>query len=103
MGNEEAGRPLATLSRTPGNPKSFQRSEKWMPLTAIANQISRNPRLVKWYLHREYVIRLTKINQKSKANTWYTSGHFQDAKMMLVNGSPQPEEEIDYEVMGLKW
>jgi len=33
----------------------------------------------------------------------YTSGAFQEAKMLLDNGCPELEEGIDYEAMGLKW
>ena len=78
-------------------------SEKWLRLAAIANQTSRDPELAKRCLNRAYVNRLTKLNRKSKANKWYTSGDFQEAKKLLDNGCPQLEEGIDYEAMGLKW
>jgi hypothetical protein len=78
-------------------------SEKWMRLTAIANQTSRDPGLAKRCLNLAYVNRLTKLNRKSKANKWYTSGDFQEAKKLLDNDCPQLEEGIDYEAMGLKW
>jgi len=78
-------------------------SEKWMRLTAIANQTSRDPGLAKRCLNRAYVNRLTKLNRKSKANKWYTSGDFQEAKKLLDNGCPQLEEGINYKAMGLKW
>jgi len=78
-------------------------SEKWMRLTAIANQTSRDPGLAKRCLNLAYVNRLTKLNPKSKANKWYSSGVFQQAKKLLDNGCPQLEEGINYRAMGLKW
>jgi hypothetical protein len=78
-------------------------SQKWMRLTAIASQTSRDPGPAKRYLNGAYVNRLTKLNRKSKVNKWYTSGDFQEAKKLLDNGCPQLEEGIDYEAMGLKW
>jgi len=78
-------------------------SEKWMRLTAIANQTSRDRGLANRCLNLAYVNRLTKLNRKSKANKWYTSGDFQEAKKFLDNGCPQLEEGINYEAMGLKW
>jgi hypothetical protein len=74
-----------------------------MRLTAIANQTSRDPGLAKRCLNLAYVNRLTKLNRKSKANKWYTSGDFEEAKKLLDNDCPQLEEGIDYEAMGLKW
>jgi len=73
-----------------------------MRLTAIANQTSRDPGLEKRYLNLAYVNRLTKLNRKSKANKWYTSGDFQAAKKLLDNCYPQLEEGINHEAMGLK-
>jgi hypothetical protein len=78
-------------------------SEKWMRLTAITNQTSRDPGLAKRCLNLAYVNRLTKLNPESKAIKWYTSGDFQKAKKLLDNGCPQLEEGINYEAMGLKW
>jgi len=78
-------------------------SEKWMQLTAIANQTSRDPGLAKRCLNLTYVNRLIKLNRKSKANKLYTSGDFQEAKKLLDNGCPQLEEGINYEARGLKW
>ena len=78
-------------------------SEKWMRLTTIANQTSRDPGLAKRCLNLVYVICVTKLNWKSKANKWCTSGDFQEAKQLLDNDCPQLEEGIDYEVMGRKW
>jgi len=78
-------------------------SEKWMRLTAIANQTSRDRGLAKRCLNLAYVNRLTKLNCKSKANKWYTSGDFQEAKKLLDNGCPQLEEGINYEAVGQKW
>jgi hypothetical protein len=57
-------------------------SEKWMRLTAIANQTSRDPVLAKRCLNLAYVNRLTMLNHKSKENKWYTSGDFQEAKKL---------------------
>jgi hypothetical protein len=79
------------------------RSEKSIRFTAIANETSRDPGLAKRCLNLAYVNRLTKLNRKSKANKWYTSGDFQEAKKLLHNGCPQLEEGINYEAMGLKW
>jgi len=78
-------------------------SEKWMRLTAIANQTSRDPGLVKRCLNLAYVNRLPKLNCKSNANKWYTSGDFQEAEKLLDNGCPQLGGGINYEAMGLKW
>jgi len=78
-------------------------SEKWLQLTAIANQTSRDPELAKRWLNRAYVNRLTKQHRKSKANRWYISGVFQEPEMLLDNGCPQLEDGIDYKAMGLKW
>jgi len=83
--------------------RDSSRSEKWMRLTVIANQTSRDPGLAKRCLNLAYVNRLTKLNHKSKANKWYTSGDFQEAKKLLDNGGPQLEEGINNEAMGLKW
>ena len=49
------------LSESSGN-------EKWMRLTTIANQISRDPARAKRCLNPAYVNRLTRLNHKSKAN-----------------------------------
>jgi hypothetical protein len=51
----------------------------------------------------EYVNRLNKLNQKSKANKGYTSGYDQEAKKLVHNDCPELEEGIDYEAMDLKW
>jgi hypothetical protein len=77
-------------------------SEKWMRLTTITNQTSRDPGLAMKCLNCPYVTRLTKRNRKLKANKWYTSGDFQEAKIMLDNGCPQLEDGIAYQAMGLK-
>jgi len=77
-------------------------SENWMRLTPIANQTSKDPGLPKRCLNRAYLNHLTKLNRKSKANKWYTSGDFQEAKKLLDNDCPQLEEGIDYEAIGLK-
>jgi hypothetical protein len=74
-----------------------------MRLTAIINQTSRDPGLAKRSLNLAYVNSLTKLNRKSKANKWYTSGDFQEAKKLLDNGYPQLEDGINYEAMRLKW
>jgi len=79
------------------------RSEKWMRLAAIANQTSRDPGLTKRCHNLAHVNCLTKLYRKLKANKWYTSGHFQEAKKLLVNNCPQLQDGIDYEAMGLKW
>jgi len=78
-------------------------SEKWMQLTAIANQTSSDRGLTKGCLNRAYVNCVTKLNRKSKANKSFTSGDFQEAKKLLDNDCPQLAEGIDYEAMGLKW
>jgi hypothetical protein len=77
-------------------------SEKWMRITAIPNQTSRDPGLAKRCLNLAYVNRLTKLNRKSKVNMWYTSRDFQEAKTLFDKGCPQLEEGINYEAMGLK-
>jgi len=46
-----------------------------MRLTAITNQISKNPMLAERHLNHAYVNCLTKLNCKSKANKWYTSAY----------------------------
>jgi hypothetical protein len=77
--------------------------EKWMQLTLIANQTSRDPRLKKRCLKCPYVNHLTKPNRNLKANKCYVSGDIQEAKKLLDNGCPQLEEGIDYKAMGLQW
>jgi len=62
----------------------------------MANQPSRDPELAKRCLNCASVNHLTKLNQKSKANKWYTAGDFQQAKKLLDNDCPQLEEGIDY-------
>jgi len=74
-----------------------------MRLTMIANQTSRDPGLVKRCLTCAYLNRLTKLNQLSKANKWYSSADFPEAKKLLDTGCLQLEEGIDYEAMSLKW
>jgi len=71
-----------------------------MRLTAITNQTSRHPGLVKRCLNRSYLNRLTKLNRKLKVNKWYTSGDIQEGEKLLDNDFPQLEEAIDYEDMG---
>jgi hypothetical protein len=78
-------------------------SQKWMRLTAIANETSSDPGLGKRCLNLTYANRPTTQHCKSKANKWYTSGDFQEAKKLLDNGCPQVEEGINYVAMGLKW
>jgi hypothetical protein len=78
-------------------------SEKWMRLTVITNETSRDLGLAKRCINLPYVNRLTKLNHKSKANKSYTSDNFQKAKKLLDNGCPQLEEGIKYEAVGLKW
>ena len=78
-------------------------SEKWMRLTAIANETSRDPVFAKRCLNLADVNHLTNLDCKSKANKWYISGDFQDAKKLLDTGCPQLEEGINYDAMGLKW
>ena len=75
---------------------------KWKRSTAIANWTSRDPGLTKRCPNHAYVNCLTKLNRKSKVNKSYSSGVFQEAKMLLDNGCPLLEEGIDYEAMGLK-
>jgi hypothetical protein len=77
--------------------------ESWMRLTAITNQTSRDPGLVKRSLNGTYVNRLTELNLKSKASKWYALGDFQNAKKFLDNGCPQLEDGIDYKATGLNW
>ena len=45
---------------------------------------------------------LTKQNLRSKANKWYTSGHFQEDKYWGDDGYPTQEEAIDDNEMGLE-
>jgi len=59
--------------------------------------------LAKRCLNRTYVNCLIKLSQKSKANKWYISGDFQEAKKLLDNGYPRLVEGIDYKAMGFKW
>jgi len=73
-----------------------------MWLTPVANQTSRDHGLVNRCLNGAYMNRLTKPNQKSRANMLYTSGDFQEAKKLLDSGFAQLQEGIDYESRGLK-
>jgi len=103
MGNKEAGRPVATLSQTPGNPKRLQQKRE---VDAINHNHQRNiqgSQPSKEMPHSAYVNHLTKLNRKLEANKWYTSGDFQEAKRLLDNGCPQLQEGINYEARGLKW
>jgi hypothetical protein len=74
-----------------------------MQFTTISIQISRDPKLVKRCLNRAYINNVTKLNPKSKANKWYTSGDFQEAKMLIENSCPLLNEVINYEAIRLKW
>jgi len=67
-----------------------------MRLTAITNQPSRDPSLVKRSLNGVYGNRLTELNRKSQANKMVYFGDFQKAKKFLDNGCPQLEDGIDY-------
>jgi len=78
-------------------------SKKWLRLTAIASQTSRDPELVKRCLNHAYVYRLLRLNRKSKPSKWYTSGDFQEAKRLVDIGCPQLDEAIDFHAMGLKF
>jgi len=71
-----------------------------MQLTPISNQTSRDPWLAKRCLNHGYVNRLSKLNRKSKANKWYTSGDHQNAKALLDNGYPKLEEGIALQSYG---
>jgi len=68
---------------------NYSGSEKWMRLTAIANQTSRDLWFAKRYLNPAYINRLTKLNWKSKTDKSYTSGDLQEAKKLIDNGCPQ--------------
>jgi hypothetical protein len=74
-----------------------------MRLTVISNQTSRDPGFAKKCFNRAYIIRLAKLNRKSKAVKWYTSSNFQKAKKLLDNRCPQLEYGIDYEAMGVEY
>ena len=83
-------------------PSDSNRCKKLMRLPAIIIQTSRDPGVDMTCLNCTLVNCVTKLNWKSKVNTWYTSGDFQEAKELLGNGFSQLEDGIDYTAMGLK-
>ncbi|KAF8241920.1 hypothetical protein K440DRAFT_640836 [Wilcoxina mikolae CBS 423.85] len=77
-------------------------SEKWLLLTALATQTSKDPELAKRCLNYAYVSHIIKLGGKSKPNRWYTSADFKEAKASLEKGCPVVNEEINLRRMGLK-
>jgi hypothetical protein len=77
-------------------------SEKWMRSSEIAIERCTDPGLVKRFLLRALVKRLTMQNRKTKANKWYTSRDIQEAKKFLDNDYLLLEEGIDYDAISLK-
>jgi len=103
MGNIEGGdlwQHYRELQEIVGDSNS---SKKWLRLTVIAHQISRDSKVAKRCLSQVYFNRLTNLKRKLNANKWYTSGDFKEAKNLLDHGCPQLEEGIDYEALGLNW
>jgi len=82
---------------------NYSGSEKWMWLSVIANQTSRDPGLAKRCLKRAYMNILTKLNRKLEVNMWYTSRDFQLAKKLLDNSCTLLEKGINHEAISLKW
>jgi len=76
-------------------------SEEWIRLTAIDNHTCSDPGSAKRCLNCSVANPLTKLNRKSKTNMLYTTGDFQQGKMLVDNGCHQLEEGIDYKATGL--
>jgi len=70
-------------------------------LKALDNHTCRDPGSAKRCLNCSVANPLTKLNRKSKTNMLYTTGDYQQGKMLVDNGCHQLEEGIDYKATGL--